>query len=117
NGIIPNIEGRVLEHAGGAVRPGHYVVGWAKRGPTGLIGTNGPDANATIEMLLADLVGKELPAPAGGPIEALLDEKKVHHTSFQDWLGLAAREVSRGHATAKTPEQDAGFEEVAALTP
>jgi len=114
NGIIPNIEGRVLEHAGGAVRPGHYVVGWAKRGPTGLIGTNGPDANATIEMLVADLVGKELPAPAGGPIEALLDEKKVHHTSFQDWLGLDASEVSRGQAKGKIREKYASVEEMLA---
>ncbi len=113
-GIIPNTEGRVLEKAGGAVLPKHYVVGWAKRGPTGLIGTNGPDANATIENLVADLVGKDVAAPTGGPIEALLTERQVRHTSFHDWLGLDASEVSRGKAKGKVREKFASLDEMLA---
>jgi hypothetical protein len=34
---------------------GEYVVGWAKRGPKGLIGNNKPDSAATVEAMLADL--------------------------------------------------------------
>ncbi len=37
-----------VEHERGRVRPGEYVVGWAKRGPTGFIGTNKADAEETV---------------------------------------------------------------------
>jgi ferredoxin/flavodoxin---NADP+ reductase len=114
SGIVPNREGRVLDKPGGAVVTGHYVVGWAKRGPTGLIGTNGPDANATIDNLVIDLVGQELPEPKGGPIEKLLEERKVHVTSFGDWLGLDASEVSRGQAKGKVREKFASVDEMLA---
>ena len=44
-----------LRHDRGRVRPGVYVVGWAKRGPTGFIGTNRSCAEETVSMLLDDL--------------------------------------------------------------
>jgi len=54
-GIVPNVDGRVLDKPAGAPRRGHYVVGWAKRGPSGLIGTNSPDSKATVEKMIEDL--------------------------------------------------------------
>ncbi len=63
--VIPSAEGRVVTD--GAVVPGEYVAGWIKRGPTGIIGTNKKDANATIDALLADMPG--LPAAPHGTIE------------------------------------------------
>ena len=39
-GIICNQEGRVTDSVSGQIVPNEYAVGWAKRGPTGLIGTN-----------------------------------------------------------------------------
>ncbi len=51
-GHIPHEQGRVVG------REREYVVGWIKRGPTGVIGTNKKDARETVERLLADLAGE-----------------------------------------------------------
>ncbi len=47
NGKVVNVDGRVQENI--------YVVGWAKRGPSGVIGTNKSDAAAVIDLLISDL--------------------------------------------------------------
>ena len=62
-----------FDPASGQTVPGEYVTGWAKRGPTGVIGTNRPDANETIDSLLADLPTLT-PAPEPDPaaVERLL---------------------------------------------
>ena len=52
-GTIPNTGGRV------AGSRNEYVVGWIKRGPTGVIGTNKKDSQETVDTLLADLAGAE----------------------------------------------------------
>lgn len=54
--IIPNTNGRVVGSRN------EYVVGWIKRGPTGVIGTNKKDAQDTVNTLLADLAGASEPA-------------------------------------------------------
>ncbi|WP_405058525.1 FAD-dependent oxidoreductase [Kribbella sp. NBC_01505] len=56
-GVIPHNAGRVLD------RPGTYVVGWIKRGPTGGIGTNRTCAKETINSLLTDAATGALPPP------------------------------------------------------
>ena len=53
-GAIKNDEGRVLSASGEAIA-GLYCVGWAKRGPSGVIGTNKHDASDVVEKLLADI--------------------------------------------------------------
>ncbi len=54
-GIVPNEGGRVVAAGdGGEVVPGEYVVGWAKRGPSGVIGTNKADAAATVALMRED---------------------------------------------------------------
>ncbi|GAA5068574.1 FAD-dependent oxidoreductase [Nocardia callitridis] len=64
-GVIPNLGGRVLERAEGAVLPGAYVTGWIKRGPTGFIGTNKSCAQETVRFLADDFNAGRLPEPAG----------------------------------------------------
>ncbi|MEV0294117.1 FAD-dependent oxidoreductase [Nocardia sp. NPDC050710] len=64
-GVIPNLDGRVLEHAGGAVLPGSYVTGWIKRGPTGFIGTNKSCAQETVQQLADDFNAGRLREPSG----------------------------------------------------
>jgi ferredoxin--NADP+ reductase len=54
-GVIVNERGRVRD------RPGEYAVGWVKRGPTGVIGTNKKDAQETVDVLLEDLAAGRLP--------------------------------------------------------
>src|SRR5271157_5085582 len=64
--IVPNAQGRVLG-PDGVPRPGEYVAGWLKRGPTGVIGTNKSDAAETVRCLFEDLPGGpgagEVPLP------------------------------------------------------
>jgi ferredoxin--NADP+ reductase len=52
HGTVPHLAGRVVRE--GRTVPGEYVAGWIKRGPTGVIGTNRPDAKETVTSLLAD---------------------------------------------------------------
>jgi ferredoxin--NADP+ reductase len=104
-GIVPNEAGRVLdagESAGsGPAAPlvGLYVAGWIKRGPTGVIGTNKPDAAETVEAMLADAAqGRVLdPAePGGGSVEAMVRRRQPGVVSYADWLALERLEEERG---------------------
>ncbi len=104
-GLIPNREGRVLDPDRDAVLPGEYVVGWAKRGPTGLIGTNKLDAAETVERMLEDVPGL---APAAdeaarrpAAIDELLAARGVSYLSFADWCELDRLECSRGAAQGR----------------
>ncbi|MFG1929122.1 FAD-dependent oxidoreductase [Mycobacterium sp. NPDC048908] len=54
SGTIPHTDGRVEGSRN------EYVVGWIKRGPTGVIGSNKKDSQDTVDTLLADLAGAEL---------------------------------------------------------
>ncbi|QIS10292.1 FAD-dependent oxidoreductase [Nocardia arthritidis] len=65
-GVIPNLDGRVLEQSGGAVVAGTYVTGWIKRGPTGFIGTNKSCAQETVRQLADDYNAGRLSEPASG---------------------------------------------------
>ncbi len=97
-GVIPNEGGRVMSD--GEQVPGLYAVGWIKRGPSGVIGTNKKDAQDTVDNLLADLENDALPAPeaAGdrGALEGLLAERKPDHVTFSGWQAIDAAEVERG---------------------
>ena len=53
-GIIPNVAGRV-EGSDGSIEAGVYVVGWLKRGPSGIIGTNLTDAEETVNVDMGDI--------------------------------------------------------------
>jgi ferredoxin/flavodoxin---NADP+ reductase len=97
NGIIPNDAGRILYNS--QPMPGLYVAGWIKRGPTGVIGTNKPDAVETVESILEDAQAGKLPTPASNPSEAALDliqKAQPDHVSYDDWLCLDEREISLG---------------------
>ena len=98
-GVIPHDAGRVLDTPGGAAQLGQYCAGWIKRGPTGVIGTNKPDALETVRSLLADVAegrhwNPERPAPEA--IGRLVAERAPDHFSFADWKALDAIEVVRG---------------------
>lgn len=100
-GIVPNRDGRVLEAAGGAVRPGHYVAGWCKRGPTGLIGTNSLDAKATVEAMKQDREQGALLRGDGGDVTDLLRERRVFAVGWDDWQRLDAWELAQGERRGK----------------
>lgn len=96
---IPNAHGRVLDAAGGQQVIGSYVVGWIKRGPSGVIGTNKPDAVETVEKLLEDLREQKLNTPddpARAGVDAILAARDVRIVTFADWQVLDQLEIQRG---------------------
>lgn len=97
-GVIPNQDGRVLTKEGKTV-PGEYVAGWAKRGPTGVIGTNKADAAETVERLLEDvphLLRLEDEAAHPLAVNRLLQNKGVKYVTFADWQALDRFETEMG---------------------
>jgi ferredoxin--NADP+ reductase len=98
-GIIPNDHGRVIDPETNKPVPGEYVVGWAKRGPTGIIGTNKPDAVETVQKMLEDIPQlQEMGSAATDPgdIKTLLDQRNVAYVTFEDWKLLDQLEQERG---------------------
>ena len=86
-GKVLNIDGRVKENV--------YVVGWAKRGPSGVIGTNKSDAAAVIDLLIADLKSPK----AAGDINDLIGAHKV--ITQTHWEAINNAEVSLGEPLGK----------------
>jgi len=97
-GTISNEGGRVTDN--GEQVPGLYAVGWIKRGPSGVIGTNKKDAQETVDNLFADLEAGRIPeaelAGDRGSIEALLTERRPDHVTFEGWQAIDATEVEAG---------------------
>jgi ferredoxin--NADP+ reductase len=96
--VLPNERGRALD-ADGAPVPGVYTVGWIKRGPTGILGTNKRDADETIACLAEDLRAGALPEPpkpGRDSIDALLAERKPGHVTADGWHAIDAAELERG---------------------
>jgi ferredoxin--NADP+ reductase len=98
--VLPNERGRVLTGDGEPV-PGVYTVGWIKRGPTGILGTNKRDAEETVGCLVEDLRAGKLAAPAQPGREAidkLLAERKSALVTADGWRAIATHELERGRA-------------------
>lgn len=90
-GRFANVEGRIL--------PGLYCVGWARRGPSGTIGTNRPDGYTIIDAVAEDIgsgSGRE-----GRPgLDALLDKRGVQVVKFSDWKKIEEAEIARAREGA-----------------
>ena len=98
-GVIPNEGGRVIDPETGQPLAGQYAVGWIKRGPSGVIGTNKKDAQETVEHLFEDLEAGRMPEPPGADgaaIEELLRERRPDFVSFDGWQAIDIAERERG---------------------
>ena len=98
NGKVVNVDGRVSE--------GVYVVGWAKRGPTGVIGTNKSDSAAVIELLVADL---KSPKGAGDICQLITDQKTVDQSG---WTRINEAEIAAGEPKGKPRVKSVVHEEL-----
>ena len=87
NGKVVNIDGRVKENL--------YVVGWAKRGPSGVIGTNKSDAAAVVELMVSDL---KTPKLAGDIAELLTIASVIDQMA---WQKINEAEVAAGEPLGK----------------
>lgn len=106
-GVIPNVEGRVVD--GDTVVPGHYVAGWIKRGPSGIIGTNKKDANATVVSLLDDARAGNLQIVADRPsIDDLIEQRALVVVSTEGWrrIDAAERDLGATHGRPRTTLHD-----------
>src|SRR5690242_2459034 len=86
DGVAHDERGGKFLNDGGRIADRLYAVGWARRGPSGTIGTNRPDGYE-----VADLVGAAMPAGSGGDrpgadgLKRLLQERGVMPTDYDDW--------------------------------
>jgi len=102
-GVVPNAAGRVTDGAGAPV-PGLYVAGWIKRGPTGVIGTNKPDAQETAAAMLDD-AGRGATfrplSPTPEAAEALVRARQPETFTYADWRRLDQHERALGEACGR----------------
>jgi ferredoxin/flavodoxin---NADP+ reductase len=94
---IANERGRVVAPDGPL--PGEYAVGWIKRGPSGVIGTNKKDAQETVDALLADLSTGALLTPSQpdpNAIEGLLRERVADLVTYEGWSEIDRHEQQLG---------------------
>ena len=97
---IPGLKysgGKVLNEDGKVPESNIYVVGWAKRGPSGVIGTNKSDAAAVMELLVSEL--KE--PKKGRDLASHLDSKGLQVVTQTQWERINAHEVSSGERLGK----------------
>jgi ferredoxin--NADP+ reductase len=87
-GRFANDQGRIL--------PGLYCVGWARRGPTGTIGTNRPDGFGVVERIAEDIAAGAL-GPGGKPgragFDSLAEQRGLDIVTFRDWKKIEEAEA------------------------
>ncbi len=116
-GVILNDKGRVLDPDTRLPIVGEYAAGWIKRGPTGVIGTNKPDAAETVECMFEDLARGavlEPTRPEAAAAEALVRQRQPNYVSYTDWLKLNEIEVARGRAQGRPRVKLTSVEEMLA---
>jgi ferredoxin--NADP+ reductase len=116
-GVVPNDKGRVLDAATGEPVSGLYAAGWIKRGPSGVIGTNKPDAAETVAQMVADVERGAHWTP-GEPdaraVEALVLSRQPLAVTYADWRRLDELECSQGAACGRPRLKFASIEEMLA---
>ena len=107
--VIPHERGRIEG------RTGEYAVGWIKRGPTGIIGTNKRDAQETVDTLLADLDAGRVGVPSDpdrDSIDALIAERQPDAVSYAGWQAVDRAEREAGEPHGRPRVKLCTFEEL-----
>ena len=93
-GRFANDEGRIL--------PGLYCVGWARRGPSGTIGTNRPDGYAVVDLIASEVKGGS--GKEGRPgFDRLAQMRGLDVVTFSDWKKI--EEAEEAAARAGSPRE------------
>lgn len=109
---IPGVEndGGRIANVDGKIRDGLYVVGWAKRGPSGVIGTNKSDSTEVVKQILSDLPVQ--PKGTDGVGEHLDDSKIVTHLG---WSAINVAEINAGEAAGRPRRKVVSWSELLSL--
>ncbi|MBT6177994.1 MAG: FAD-dependent oxidoreductase [Deltaproteobacteria bacterium] len=112
-GVVANVNGRVVDKPCGTPIPGLYVAGWIKRGPSGVIGTNKPDAQETVKLMLEDAV-RAAPCSNRGPeaVVELLKNRNVDFVDFARWERINQHELREGQEQGRSRIKLATSEEM-----
>ena len=116
-GVILNDKGRVLDPDTKQPVLGEYTAGWIKRGPTGVIGTNKPDAAETVQCMVEDWAQGAVLRPSrpdAASAEALVRQRRPNYVSYHDWLRLNELEIARGRAQGRPRVKFTRVEEILA---
>ncbi|APG62425.1 pyridine nucleotide-disulfide oxidoreductase [Sphingorhabdus lutea] len=114
-GRFANVDGRIL--------PGLYCVGWARRGPSGTIGTNRPDGFAIVDIVAEDLsqngnanTNANISGQKKGraALDEILSQRQVKAVTFRDWKKIEQAEIARAREGAPR-EKFATIEEMVAI--
>ena len=98
---IPDVpfEGGKFVNEGGRIADRLYAVGWARRGPTGTIGTNRPDGYEVADLVAAALPAGGSSGKAGAEgLKRLLSERGVLPTDYDDWRKIEESETGRARS-------------------
>ena len=86
-------EGGVFAQENGRIEPGLYVVGWAKRGPSGTIATNRAEAHDVAQRVAAETAPSDRPGRDG--LVRLLEQRGARPVDYAGWLRIDAAERAR----------------------
>ncbi|HEV3055487.1 MAG TPA: FAD-dependent oxidoreductase [Solirubrobacteraceae bacterium] len=98
-GLIRNVGGRVCDEESRSHR-GEYVVGWIKRGPSGVIGTNKKDAADTVAKIVEDAAAGALREPEGFELD-WIPERVPSAVEWSGWCAIDERERSAGEPAGR----------------
>jgi ferredoxin--NADP+ reductase len=103
-GLIRNEDGRVCDENGACA--GEYVVGWIKRGPSGVIGTNKKDSADTVARITEDAAAGALPTPDAAlsdpdAVQTWLRERAPEHVTWEGWEAIDAHESALGEPAGR----------------
>ena len=101
DGVPYDERGGKFANEGGVIGDGLYCVGWARRGPSGTIGTNRPDGYEVAAAIAEALPANGGEGKEGGPgLTALLAARGIRATSFEDWRTIEAAEAAAARPDA-----------------
>jgi ferredoxin--NADP+ reductase len=108
-GLPYDEEAARIPHERGRVRPGSYLAGWLKRGPSGFIGTNKACAEETVAALLDDFEAGLLPEPEGSlaDIRALVRRRRPDVVDLRAWQARDRAERAARARRRRVPAGDA----------
>ena len=97
----------------GVIDAGLYCVGWARRGPTGTIGTNKPDGMDVAAKILAGIAPGGKPGRSG--LNAIAEARQLDLVTFRDWRRIEAAEENAAKGAHPNPRPRAKLTDVAEM--